>query len=99
MSISNGTDRMRQQQLRAVAENLYTLANRHRENGNYVVAHALYGRALTVAQWMDTRERDEHGNALVTRIQKDRQTVFEMLRSGDDNPENVPLARVQKLGQ
>jgi len=46
------------QQLRAFAENLYTLANRHRENGNYVVAHALYGRALTLAQGIDTRERN-----------------------------------------
>lgn len=48
MSHTNGTDRMRQLQLQAVAQNLYTLANRHRENGNFVVAHALYGRALEI---------------------------------------------------
>jgi len=38
---SNGLERLRQQQWLALAENLCSLANLHRESHNYVVAHAL----------------------------------------------------------
>ena len=89
MSNSNGMDPTRLRQLRAMAENLCTLANRHRENHNYVVAHALYGRALSVAQEIRTSEND--GNALVARIRTDQQAVFEMLRSGESGPENTSV--------
>ena len=78
-------------------ENLCTLANRHRENHNYVVAHALYGRALLVAQEIHAPEND--GSALVTRIQKDQQAVFEMLRSGESNQENPPLEKAKEVGR
>ena len=84
-------------QLRAMAENLCTLANRHRENHNYVVAHALYGRALSVAQEIRTSEND--GNVLVTRIRTDQQAVFEMLRSGESGLEKPPLGKAQKVGR
>jgi len=97
MSKSNGGDLNRVRQLRAMAENLCTLSNRHRENHNYVVAHALYGRALTVVQEIHTPENDE--NALVTRIRKDQQAVFEMLRSGESNQENPPLEKAKKVGR
>ena len=80
MSYSNGVDPMHLRQLRAMAENLCTLANRHRENHNYVVAHALYGRALSVAQEIHTSGND--GDVLVARIRADQQAVFEILRSG-----------------
>ncbi|MGA2859611.1 MAG: hypothetical protein ABSE40_22305 [Candidatus Sulfotelmatobacter sp.] len=80
-----------------MAENLCTLANRHRENHNYVVAHALYGRALSVAQEIHTPEKD--GDVLVTRIRTDQQAVFEMLRSGENDLEKAPLDKAQKVGQ
>lgn len=97
MSHSNGVDPIHLRQLRAMAENLCTLANRHRENHNYVVAHALYGRALSVAQEIHTPEND--GNALVTRIRTDQQAVFEMLRSGESGLEKPPLEKSQKVGR
>ncbi len=97
MSNSNGVDPIHLRQLRAMAENLCTLANRHRENRNYVVAHALYGRALSVAQEIHTPGND--GNILVTRIRADQQAVFEMLRSGKSGLERPPLEKAQKVGQ
>lgn len=98
MTHTNGTDKMRQFQLRALAENLYTLAKRHRENGNYVVAHALYGRALEMARGVDTLLQKENGSVLVERIQKDQQEVFEMLRSGDVEALVARQEKAQKAG-
>ena len=97
MSNSNGVDPIHLRQLRAMAENLCTLANRHRENHNYVVAYGLYGRALSVAQEIRTPEND--GDVLVTRIRTDQQAVFEMLRSGKSGLERAPLKKAQKAGQ
>ena len=97
MTNSNGVDPIHLRQLRAMAENLCTLANRHRENHNYVVAHALYGRALSVAQEIHTPGND--GNALVTRIRTDQQAVFEMLRSGETGMERPSLEKAQKVGR
>lgn len=97
MSNSNGMDLTRVRQLRAMAENLCTLASRHRENHNYVVAHALYGRALSTAQEIQVPEND--ANALVTRIQKDQQAVFEMLRSGENGPEKAALEKAKEVGR
>jgi hypothetical protein len=99
MSNSRGIDRMHERQLRAFAENLYTLANRHREHQNYVVAHALYGRALEAAQRIDNPENSENGNGLVTRIQKDQQAVYELLRRGYGSLERAPLEKAQKVGR
>ncbi len=39
---TGGMDPIRLRQLRAIAENLCTQANSHRDNNNYVVAYALY---------------------------------------------------------
>ncbi|HYM74375.1 MAG TPA: hypothetical protein VE377_00225, partial [Candidatus Dormibacteraeota bacterium] len=97
MSYSNGVDPMHLRQLRAMAENLGTLANRHRENHNYVVAHALYGRALAVAQEIHTSGNDRE--VLVARIRADQQAVFEILRSGKSGLERPPLERAHKVGQ
>lgn len=99
MSNTNGIDRMRQLQLRALAENLYTLANRHRDNGNYLVAHGLYGRALATAQGIDTPEHEANGKELVASIQKDQQAVFEKLRSGESSSKGALLEKAQKVGQ
>lgn len=97
MSYSNGVDPMHLRQLQAMAENLCTLANRHRENHNYVVAHALYGRALSVAQEIHTS--GNNGDVLVARIRADQQAVFEILRSGKNGVERPPLEKAQKVGQ
>jgi hypothetical protein len=96
MSRSNGIDPTRIRQLRAIADNLCTLANRHRENHNHVVAHALYGRALAVAQEIHTPEDD--GKALTARIRKDQETVFEMMRAGESR-ERPPLDKAKEVGQ
>jgi len=97
MSNSKGVDPIHLRQLRAIAENLCTLANRHRENHNYVVAYGLYGRALSVAQEIQTPENDE--DVLVARIRTDQQAVFEMLRSGESGLEKPPLEKAQKVGR
>ncbi len=99
MSNSKGIDAIHLRQLRAFAENLCLQANRHCENRNYVVAHALYGRALEAAQRIDTPDHKENGNALVTRIQKDRQAVYELLRRAYGSPEKALLEKAQKRGQ
>jgi len=97
MSNPNGVDPIHLRQLRAIAENLCTLANQHRENHNYVVAYAMYGRALSVALEIHTPKND--GDVLVTRIRADQQAVFEMLRSGESDLEKPPLEKAQKVGQ
>jgi hypothetical protein len=96
MSRSNGIDPTRLRQLRAITDNLCTLANRHRENKNYVVADALYGSALSVAQEIQTP--DDDGSALVARIRKDQQTVFNLIRSGE-RPEKPPLEKAKEVGR
>ena len=97
MSKAIGTDRTRQLQLRALAENLHLLATHHRDNGNYIVAHALYGHALETAQAVDTPEYKVDGKVLTAKIQKDRQAVLEMLLSGESGSERSPLENAQKV--
>ncbi len=97
MSKSNGVDPMQVRQLRAMAENLCTQANHHRENQNYLVAYGLYGRALSVAQEIPTSEHDE--NTLVARIRTDQQAVFERLRSAENGLKKTPLEKAQKVGR
>src|SRR5216684_3309539 len=97
MSNSNGVDPIHLRQLRAMAENLCTQANHHRENHNYLVAYGLYGRALSVAQEIHTPEND--GNVLVTRIRADQQAVFQMLHSGESGLEKAPSEKAQKVGR
>ena len=94
---TNGMDPIRLRQLRAIAENLCTQANRHRDNNNYLVAYALYGRALCVAQEIRTPEHDT--DSLVSRIRTDQQAVFEMLHSGENCLEKSPLEKTQKVGR
>jgi hypothetical protein len=96
MSNSNGVDPLRLRQLRAIAENLCTLGNWHRENHNYILADALYSRALSVAQQIRPPENDE--NTLVARIRTEQQAAFEMLRAGASGLEKLPLGKAQKVG-
>jgi hypothetical protein len=97
MTNSNGVDPIHLRQLRAMAENLCTQANHHRENHNYLVAYGLYGRALSVAQEIHTPEND--GNVLVTRIRADQQAVFQMLHSGESGLEKPPSEKAQRVGR
>jgi len=94
---TDGMDPIRLRQLRAIAENLCTQANRPRHNNNYLVADALYGRALSVALEIRTPEHD--ADSLITRIRTDQQAVFEMLRSGENCLEKSPLEKAQKVGR
>ena len=92
MSNSNGVYPLRLRQLRAIAENLCMLADRHREDHNYAVAYALYTRALSVAQQIRIPEND--GNVLVARIRTEQQAAFDLLRIGESSLEtsSLPLA-------
>lgn len=99
MKNSSGTDRLRDNQLRAFAENLCTQAIRHGEHQNYDVAYALYGRALEAAQRIASPEHGQNGSALVARIQKDRQAVYELLCRTHGGSEKALLEKSQKVGQ
>ncbi len=76
-SSSNRPHRLHRKQWLAFAGNLYLLANRHRENGNYLVAHALYSYALVAAEKVPTGENN--GQSLATRIRHEQQVLFEIL--------------------
>jgi hypothetical protein len=92
MNNSNVVYPLHLRQLRAIAENLCILADRHREYHNYVVADALYTRALSVAQQIRTPENV--GNVLVARIRAGQQAAFDLLRIGRNGLEksSLPLA-------
>src|ERR1035437_8137325 len=94
---SNGLERIHQQQWLACAGNLYTLANLHRESHNYVVAHALYGRALAVAERVVALGDD--GRSLIERIRTNQQAVSETLQVGDRGVEQAPSEELQIAGQ
>jgi hypothetical protein len=93
---SNGLERTRQQQWLAFAGNLYSLANLHRESHNYVVAHALYGRALAAAERVVAPGDD--GRSLIERIRTNRQGVSETLQVGDVGVKQAPSEELQKAG-
>lgn len=78
---SNGLDELHRKQWLAFADNLYLLANRHRDNHDYVVANGLYCRALEAAQ---TVAASEDGLLLVAQIRNDQQAVCAILRQGND---------------
>lgn len=92
-SNSNGLERIRQQQWLAFAGNLYSLANLHRESHNYVVAHALYGRALAAAERVVVLGDD--GRSLIERIRTNQQAVSETLQVGDRGVEHAPSEELE----
>ena len=94
---SNGLERIRQQQWLAFAGNLYSLANLHRESHNYVVAHALYGRALAAAERVVALGDD--GRSLIERIRTNQQAVSETLQVGDRGVEQAPSEELQIAGR
>jgi hypothetical protein len=94
---SNGLERLRQQQWLALAENLCSLANLHRESHNYLVAYALYGRALAAAERVVALGDD--GRSLIERIRTNQQAVSETLQVGDTSVEQAPSEELQRAGR
>jgi hypothetical protein len=78
------------------ANNLYLLAGRHHDNHDYIVAHALYGRALEAAQNIAA---SEGGLLLVSRILNDQQAVCAILRRGQDSAKSTESEEVQAVGR
>jgi len=79
MSNTNNVEPLRIRQLRAIAENLRSLANLHRENHNYVIADALYVRSLSVAEQIHSSENDVVGSRIRT-----EQQVAHNIHSGNN---------------
>lgn len=98
MSNAKGIDTIGLRQLGALTENLCLQANQQRERQHYTVAHALYDRALEVAQKMNQSESNQNGTNLVARIQKDRQAVYELLCRERGSLEKALLATAHKVG-
>ena len=94
---SNELERLRQQQWLALAENLCSLANLHRERHNYLVASALYGRALAAAERVVALGDD--GRSLIERIRTNRQAVSETLQVGDTSVQQAPSEELQIAGR
>lgn len=79
MSNLNGVDPLRLRQLRAVAENLCSLANWHREHHNYVVADAIYAQSLSMAEQINSVGNG--GDSLGARIRTEQQVAHDMLHA------------------
>ena len=93
---SNGLDGLHRKQWLVFADNLYLLANRHRDNHDYVVANALYCRALEAAQKVAA---SEDGLLLVARIRNDQQAVSAILRRGEDGAKRTESEEMQAVGR
>jgi hypothetical protein len=91
-----GLDGLQRKQWLVFATNLYLLASRHRDNHDYMVAHALYGRALEAAQNVAT---SEGGLLLVARILNDRQAVCAILRRGQEGANRNESEELQAVGR
>jgi hypothetical protein len=89
MSNSNGVSLLHVRQLRAIAQNLCILAKLHRDNYDHVVANALYTRALSVAQQIQTSGNDR--DVLIARIRTEQQAGFDTL-------EKPALEKAQTVG-
>jgi hypothetical protein len=93
---STGLDGLQRKQWLVFATNLYLLARRHRDNHDYVVAHALYGRALEAAQNVAA---SEGGLLLVARILNDQQAVCAILHRGEDGANRTESEELQAVAR
>lgn len=91
-----GLDGPQRKQWLVLANNLYLLASRRRDNHDYVVAHALYSRALEAAQNVAA---SEGGLLLVARILNDQQAVRVILHWGQDGATRTESKEVQAVGR
>jgi len=97
-----GLDGLQRKRWLAFANNLGLLASNHRNNCDYIVAHAVYGRALEAAQNVAA---SEDGRLLLARIRADQEAVSAILHRGEDGDENRvrrtsgdrPLVAIDKL--
>jgi hypothetical protein len=92
----NPLDGLQKKQWLVFANNLYLLAGRHHDNHDYVVAHALYGRALEAAQNVAA---SEGALSLVARILNDQQAVAAILRQGENGGERTETETIQAVDQ
>jgi hypothetical protein len=90
-----GPDGLQRKQWLVFATNLYLLARRHRDNHDYLVAHALYGRALEAARKVAA---SEDGLLLTARICNDQQAVCAILRRGQDDAKRTESEELQVAG-
>jgi hypothetical protein len=93
---SNGLDELHRKQWLAFADNLYLLANRHRDLYDYAVANGLYCRALEAAQKV---EASEDGRLLGARIRTDQQAVSAILRRGEDGAKRTESEELQVVAR
>ena len=93
---SKGLEGLQRKQWLVFATNLYLLARRRRDNHDYVVANALYGRALEAAQNVAA---SEDGLSLVARIRNDQQAVSAILRRGEDGAKKTESEELQVVGR
>ena len=91
-----GLNGLQRKQWLVFANNLYLLAGRHHDNHDYIVAHALYGRALEAAQNIAA---SEGGLLLVSRILNDQQAGCAILRRGQDSAKSTESEKVQAVGR
>jgi hypothetical protein len=89
-----GMDGLQRKQWLVLANNLYLLASRRRDNHDYVVAHALYSRALEAAQNVAA---SEGGLLMVARILNDQQAVRAILHWGQDGAKRTESEEVQAV--
>ena len=92
---SNELDGLHRKQWMAFANNLYLLANRHRDNYDYVVADGLYCRALEALQKVAA---SEDGRLLVARIRNDQQAISAILRQREDGANRTESEELQAIG-
>jgi hypothetical protein len=93
---ANLLDGLQRKQWLVFATNLYLLARRHRDNHDYLVAHALYGRALEAARKVAA---SEDGLLLAARIRNDQQAVYAILRGGQDGAKRTESEELQLAGR
>jgi hypothetical protein len=93
---STGLDGLQLKQWLVFATNLYLLARRHRDNHDYLVAHALYGRALEAVRKVAA---SEDGLLLAARIRNDQQAVCAILRRGQDDAKRTESEELQVAGR
>ena len=96
LSCSGGLDGLHRKQWMALASNLFLLANRHRDNHDYKVAHALYGHALEATEKVASSE-DEL--SLVARIRNERQAVAGILRREENGSQQTESGELAAVGR
>ena len=91
----NGMDEIARKRWLALVGNLNYLANRHRDSGDYLVAHSLYGRALAAAEKIAMLGEAERSQA--ARIRESQEAVAELLRVANEIRQQAPAEAIQTI--